>query len=75
MAGEAEKKGKTYRAYECDNALPFGYTYDSYIPREKYEKMSVIEKQQALLQFSPLMIVKFRLKLLPGKAVRRKTEN
>ena len=50
MAGEAEKKGKTYRAYECDNALPFGYTYDSYIPREKYEKMSVIEKQQALLQ-------------------------
>lgn len=49
--------------------------------------MSVIEKQQALLQelcwmkvhfrrqFSPLMIVKFRLKLLPGKAVRRKTEN
>ena len=35
----AEKKGKTYRAYECDNALPFGYTYDSYIPREKYEKM------------------------------------
>ena len=50
MAGEAEKNGKTYRAYECDNALPFGYTYDSYIPREKYEKMSVIEKQQALLQ-------------------------
>lgn len=35
MAGEAEKKGKTYRAYECDNALPFGYTYDSYIPRRK----------------------------------------
>lgn len=27
-----------------------GYTYDSFIPREKYDKMSVTEKQQALLQ-------------------------
>lgn len=27
-----------------------GYTYDSWIPREKYEKLSVTEKQQALLQ-------------------------
>ena len=50
LAGEAEKLDKTYRAYECQNALPFGYTYDSYIPRAKYEKMSTVEKQQALLQ-------------------------
>lgn len=32
------------------NALPIGYTYDSYIPEEKYAKMSTVEKQQALLQ-------------------------
>lgn len=45
------KKGsREYRAYENENALPLGYTYDSYIPREEYEAMSVTEKQQALLQ-------------------------
>lgn len=36
--------------YEDKNALPLAYTYDSYIPREIYEKMGVMEKQQALLQ-------------------------
>ncbi|MBU5482341.1 YfhO family protein [Blautia sp. MSJ-19] len=50
LAGEAEKNGKTYRAYTCQQTLPFGYTYDTCISREKYEKMSAIEKQQALLQ-------------------------
>ena len=50
LAGEAKKNDKTYRAYVCEEALPFGYTYDSYIPREKYDKMSAVEKQQALLQ-------------------------
>ena len=38
------------RPYRCQDALPVGYTYDSYISREAYEKMSVTEKQQALLQ-------------------------
>lgn len=50
LAGEAEKNGKTYRAYTCSQTLPFGYTYDTYISKEKYERMSAIEKQQALLQ-------------------------
>lgn len=36
--------------YEDSQALPMAYTYDSYIPRDEYEKMSVMEKQQALLQ-------------------------
>ena len=41
---------KKYRIYEDEDALPLGYTYDTWIPREKYEKLSVTEKQQALLQ-------------------------
>ena len=41
---------KKYRIYEDEDSLPIGYTYDSWIPREKYEKLSVTEKQQALLQ-------------------------
>ncbi|MFR1299005.1 MAG: YfhO family protein [Blautia massiliensis (ex Durand et al. 2017)] len=41
---------KKYRIYEDEDSLPLGYTYDSWIPREKYEKLSVTEKQQALLQ-------------------------
>lgn len=41
---------KKYRVYEDEDSLPLGYTYDSWIPREKYEKLSVTEKQQALLQ-------------------------
>src|SRR5699024_5699304 len=50
LSGTAKKNGKTYEAYRCQDALPVGYTYDSYISREEYEKMSVTEKQQALLQ-------------------------
>lgn len=45
-----QKGSREYRAYENENALPLGYTYDSYLPREEYEKLSVTEKQQALLQ-------------------------
>ena len=37
------------RAYENENALPLGYTYDSYIPAEKYQEMDVVKKQQALM--------------------------
>ena len=41
---------KKYRIYENEDSLPLGYTYDSWISREDYEKLSVTEKQQALLQ-------------------------
>ena len=46
----AVKDDIMYKAYTCENALPMGYTYDTYIPEEKYEKMSAAEKQQAVLQ-------------------------
>ena len=41
---------KKYKIYENQDSLPLGYTYDTWIPRDKYEKLSVTEKQQALLQ-------------------------
>ncbi|EJW93376.1 bacterial membrane protein YfhO, partial [gut metagenome] len=41
---------KEYRAYACKEPLPLGYTYDAFLSREAYEKLSVTEKQQALLQ-------------------------
>lgn len=45
-----KQQSQKYRIYEDEDSLPLGYTYDSWIPREKYEKLSVTEKQQALLQ-------------------------
>lgn len=47
---EEEESEDLMGIYEDDNALPMAYTYDSYIPREKYEEMSAIERQQAMLQ-------------------------
>ena len=36
---------KKYRIYEDeDDPFLLGYTYDSWIPREKYEKLSVTRK-------------------------------
>ena len=46
----AKKNGKTYDAFTTEDSLPLGYTYDTAISREDYEKMSVTKKQQALLQ-------------------------
>lgn len=47
-------KGSQYEvaaaAYESDDVLPLGFASDLYISREQYEKMTVTEKQQALLQ-------------------------
>lgn len=37
-------------AYENEEVLPFAFASDRYISRDTYEKMSVTEKQQALLQ-------------------------
>ena len=36
--------------YKSSNALPFGYTYDSFILRDDFEKYTEVEKQQILLQ-------------------------
>lgn len=38
------------KIYQSGNALPLGYTYDSAITRAEYEKLSSLEKQQAMLQ-------------------------
>lgn len=40
----------SYSVYQNENALPFGFTYDSFISRSEYEKLSAVEKQQAILQ-------------------------
>lgn len=41
---------KTFYVYENENALPFGFTYSSFISQSDFDKMTVTEKQQALLQ-------------------------
>ena len=38
------------KVFQSSNTLPLGYTYDSAITRADYEKLSSLEKQQALLQ-------------------------
>ena len=43
-----------YGYYENKLALPFGYTYDSYITREEYDKLSFNERQTALLHAAVL---------------------
>ncbi len=48
--GNAQKGSREYHAYQCEAYLPLGYTYDSCILKEEYEKLSAVEKQQALLQ-------------------------
>lgn len=47
-----EKAAETVdsEVYMNEDSLPLGYTYDSVITREAYEKMTALEKQQALLQ-------------------------
>lgn len=39
----------TFGYYKNNNALPFGYTYDSYFTREQYDKLSFTQKQNMLL--------------------------
>jgi uncharacterized membrane protein YfhO len=48
--GKIVHKSNNYLVYKNTHALPLGYTYSNIIPKTKYEKMSAIEKQQALLQ-------------------------
>ena len=39
-----------YAIYRNDYALPLGYTYDTYMPLDKWDKLSAVDKQEALLQ-------------------------
>lgn len=43
-----EASGKTI--YQNQLALPFGYTYDSYLSRSDYEELTPLQRQEALLQ-------------------------
>ncbi|MCM1257599.1 MAG: YfhO family protein [Roseburia sp.] len=36
--------------YSTSHTLPLGYTYDSWICREEYEKLNSVEKQEAMLK-------------------------
>lgn len=40
--------------FENENALPIGYTYDSYMTSEEYEKLPAVKKQQAIMQCAVL---------------------
>ncbi len=47
---KAEVNDRECGIYKNNYALPLGYTYDRFIPREEYERLSSLEKQEALLQ-------------------------
>lgn len=42
--------GDKYHLYKTDNSLPFGYSYDNVISRSEFEKLSLVQRQQAMLQ-------------------------
>lgn len=48
--GDIILNGVRYMAYEDENALPVGVTFERYLSRQEYEKMDVLKKQEALLQ-------------------------
>ena len=45
-----ENFGETFRAYRGDDTLPLMFTYESLIKPDKYQQLSAVERQQALLQ-------------------------
>lgn len=44
------KPSQNFYIYENRYALPLGYTYDSYLTTAQYEKLSALQKQEALMQ-------------------------
>ena len=45
-----EDETRDHLLYENQNALPIGYTYDSYITKADFEKLSSVERQEAMMQ-------------------------
>lgn len=43
-------KQNGYSVYQNRNSLPFGYTYSSVIRKTEYDKLSMVDRQYALLQ-------------------------
>ena len=50
FVGESEGYNDTFYIYKSENTLPFGFTYDEFISKEQYEKVSFSERQQLMLQ-------------------------
>lgn len=42
--------GLNYQIYKNKYSLPFGYTYSGYIPKEEFEKLSPLKRQEAMMQ-------------------------
>ena len=52
--GDYAYDSKNVQIYRNKNALPFGYTYDTYMSVEEYEKLDVEKKEEAMLQSAVL---------------------
>ncbi len=49
LIGEGEKGTRSFHLFENQYPLSLGYTYQNYILREDYNKLSALEKQNALM--------------------------
>lgn len=47
---QKNKQGQVRYIYKNKNSLPFGYTLNNYVSREKYETYTTLQKEQAMLQ-------------------------
>ncbi len=50
FAKAESQKHTGYTVYKNRYALPLGYTYDSYLPESEWQKLSDVDKQEAMLQ-------------------------
>lgn len=44
------KGGNKWEVYKNQYSLPFGYTYDSVLDKEEFEKLTMVQKEEAMLQ-------------------------
>lgn len=50
ISSYTDKDGVIYDLYYNQNALPLGYTYSSYITKDRFLTLNSVERQQALVQ-------------------------
>lgn len=50
ISSYTDKDGTIYDLYYNQNALPLGYTYSSYITKDRFLTLNLAERQQALVQ-------------------------
>lgn len=63
-----------YTIYRNKYPLPYGYTYKNFIPEEKLEKLSAIDKQDALLQGIVIKNYNGKVKETSVKSLSKKTD-